>query len=97
MSRKMRLFISNGALPVEVMHGIACIAGDLVQAPATLDCFLNGILITIHLIVWRGREREREIIDQSTRLQIYFTISSVVKSTIQLPRINLGRSCLVAY
>lgn len=40
--------------PVEVVHGIAGVTGDLVQALAPADCLLYGILIVHYFIIFHG-------------------------------------------
>lgn len=42
--------------PVEVVHGVAGVAGDLVETLASAHRLLDGVLVALDLIVWRQRE-----------------------------------------
>lgn len=53
------------SLPVEVVHGVAGVAGDLVEALPSAHCFLNGILVIQNLIIWQrgaGNEIRKQIL-----------------------------------
>lgn len=43
-------------LPVEVMHGITGVAGDLVETLSSAHSLLYGILVIHNLIIWQRRE-----------------------------------------
>lgn len=53
------LFCSAGRLPVEVVHGVTGVAGDLVETLSSAHCLLNGILVIQNLIVWQKVKRGR--------------------------------------
>lgn len=38
-------------LPVEVVHGVTGVAGDLVETLSSAHCLLNGVLVIQNLIV----------------------------------------------
>lgn len=44
----------TGVTSVEVVHGVAGVAGDLVEALPSAHCFLNGILVIQNLIIFHG-------------------------------------------
>lgn len=45
------LFCSAGRSPVEVVHGVTGVAGDLVETLSSAHCLLNGVLVIQNLIV----------------------------------------------
>lgn len=47
-------------LPVEVMHGVAGVAGDLVETLPPADGLLDGVLVVEDLVVW-GEEPGRRV------------------------------------
>lgn len=42
----------GAGLPVEVVHGVAGVAGDLVETLAPAHRLLNGVLVVEDLVVW---------------------------------------------
>lgn len=46
--------------PVEVVHGVTGVAGDLVETLASAHRLLDGVLVALDLIVWRQRQ-ERSV------------------------------------
>lgn len=53
------LLCSAARLPVEVVHGVTGVAGDLVETLSSAHCLLNGILVIQNLIVCQRVKRER--------------------------------------
>ena len=50
-------------VPVEVVHGVTGVAGDLVQTLPSAHRLLDGVLVIHYFVVWpwrKRRERERE-------------------------------------
>lgn len=46
-------------VPVEVVHGVGGVAGDLVETLSSAHSFLYGILVIHYLIIWkRGRAED---------------------------------------
>lgn len=59
------------SLPVEVVHGVTGVAGDLVETLSSAHRLLNGILVIQNLVIWRRRDseltRESDEKDDKTR------------------------------
>lgn len=53
--------------PVEVVHGVTGVAGDLVETLASAHRLLDGVLVALDLIVWRQRQ-ERSVDNHRTPL-----------------------------
>lgn len=51
-------FVFVPILPVEVVHGVTGVAGDLVETLSSAHCLLNGILVIQNFIICKKSDGE---------------------------------------